>query len=181
VQPAARGRRIDAVLFDRDGTLVRDVPGRRDPGGAVEPLPGAREAVRRLRAAGVRVAVVTNQPVIGDGVMTPAEVDAVNARIDRLVGPFDAWLVCPHARDAGCACRKPAPGLVRRALRALDVPAERCAFIGDTGADVDAARAAGVRPILVPNGITRRDEIDAAPEVARDLLDATDRVLGAHP
>ncbi len=178
--PERRTARIDAVLFDRDGTIVRDVPRNRDPA-AVEPVAGAREAVRRLRAAGIRVAVVTNQAVIGEGVLTPEEVQAVNARIDALVGPFDAWLVCPHARDEGCTCRKPAPGLVRRALRELDVAAERCAFVGDTGADVEAARAAGVRPILVPNGVTRRDEIAAAPEVARDLVEATDRLLGARP
>jgi HAD superfamily hydrolase (TIGR01662 family) len=165
-------------LFDRDGTLVHDVPGNRDPG-AVRPLAGAREAVQRLRAAGVRIAVVTNQGAVGDGVLRDEDVAAVNARIDALVGPFDAWLVCPHAARDRCGCRKPAPGLVRQALRELDVPPERCAFVGDTGAVVAAAGAAGVRPILVPNEVTRREEIVAAPEVAADLIEAADRLLGA--
>lgn len=177
--PRRRAARVEAVLFDRDGTIVRDVPRNPNPA-AVEPIAGARETVQRLRAAGIRVAVVTNQAVIGEGVLTLEEVEAVNARIDALVGPFDAWLVCPHARDEGCTCRKPAPGLVHRALRALDVVAERCAFVGDTGADIDAARAAGVRPILVPNAVTRREEIATAPEVARDLVEATDRLLGGR-
>jgi histidinol phosphatase-like enzyme len=105
---------------------------------------------------------------------------AANARIDALLGPFDAWLVCPHAPGDGCACRKPSPGLVRHALSALGVPAERCAFVGETAADVEAALAAGVRPILVPTAVTRREEIAAAPEVARDIVEAADRLLEAH-
>jgi histidinol-phosphate phosphatase family protein len=173
----ARAKALAAVLFDRDGTLVHDAAATSDPN-AVRPYRGAREAVQRLRAAGMRLAVVTNQAAIGEGVLSPEAVRAVNARIDALLGPFDAWLVCPHAPSDGCTCRKPAPGLVRTALRALDVPPERCAFVGDTGADVDAARAAGVRPILVPTEGTRGEEIAAAPEVARDIGEAADRLLG---
>jgi histidinol-phosphate phosphatase family protein len=173
------GAPVEAVLFDRDGTLVADVPANRDPD-AVRPLAGAREAVLRLRAAGVRLGVVTNQDAVGEGRLGADDLRAVNARIDALVGPFDAWLVCPHAPGDGCACRKPAPGLVRRALRALGVMPERCAFLGDTAADMAAARAAGVRPILVPNAVTRREEIAEASEVARDLVEAVDRLLGAR-
>jgi len=130
-----------------------------------------------LRDAGVLVAVVTNQAAVGEGRVRPDRLRAVNARIDELLGPFDVWLVCPHAARDACDCRKPAPGLVERALATLDVRPERCALIGDTGADVAAARAAGVRAILVPTAVTRRDEIAAAPEVAPDLLAATSRLL----
>jgi HAD superfamily hydrolase (TIGR01662 family) len=169
--PERRPDRIDAVLFGRDGMLAHDLAAGRDPG-AVRPLAGAREAVQRLRAAGMRVAVVTNRVAHGDG--------AVNARVDALLGPFDAWLACPHAPGDGCTCRTTPHALVRTALRELDVAPERCAFVGDTGADVEAALAAGVRPILVPNDVTRRDEIAAAPEVARDLVEAADRLLEGH-
>jgi histidinol-phosphate phosphatase family protein len=169
-------RPLDAVLFDRDGTLIADVPYNGDPE-LVTPMPGAREALERLRAAGVRVAVITNQSGVARGLLRLSDVARVNARVEAQLGPFDAWEVCPHAADAGCRCRKPAPGMVVRVLARLGVPPERAALVGDIGADVEAARAAGVRAVLVPTPITRPEEIDAAAEVARDLREAVDRLL----
>jgi HAD superfamily hydrolase (TIGR01662 family) len=166
----------DAVLFDRDGTLVHDVPYNGDPA-RVEPMPGAAEALRRLRAAGIRLGVVTNQSGMGTGRLTPGEVAAVNARVEALLGPFDAWQVCPHAPDAGCDCRKPAPGLVTAAAAALGTVPERCVVIGDIGADMEAAAAAGARAVLVPNGSTRPEEARRAPRLASDLRAAADLVL----
>jgi histidinol-phosphate phosphatase family protein len=160
-----------AVLFDRDGTLVHNVPYNGDPG-LVVPVPGAREALARLRAAGVRTAVVTNQSGVARGLLTEDQVRAVNRRVDELLGPLGPWLYCPHGPDEGCECRKPQPGMVRRAAEALGVPPSRCAVIGDTAADVDAARAAGARGVLVPNAVTRREEVEAAAEVAPDLVSA---------
>jgi beta-phosphoglucomutase-like phosphatase (HAD superfamily) len=86
--------------------------------------------------------------------------------------------VCVHGEDDGCACRKPSPGLVLDAARRLGVRPEECVVIGDTGADVEAARNAGAHAILVPNAVTRPEEIDAAPLVAPDLAAAVDVVLG---
>ena len=141
-------------------------------------LPGAREAVERLRRAGVRVGVVSNQSGVARGLITRDEVAAVNRRVDELVGPLDAWAVCHHGPEDGCDCRKPRPGLVLRAAEQLGVEPERCAVIGDIGADVEAARAAGARGVLVPTPITRREEVDAAPIVAPDIASATDLLLG---
>jgi histidinol-phosphate phosphatase family protein len=166
-----------AVLLDRDGTLVVDVPYNGDPARVV-PMPGVREALDRLRAAGIALAVVSNQSGVGRGLLTSAEVAAVNRRVEELLGPLGPWFVCPHAPDAGCACRKPAPGMVVDAARALGLRPDECALIGDTGADVAAAAAAGARPVLVPNAVTRREEIARAPEVAPDLATAVDRLLG---
>jgi histidinol-phosphate phosphatase family protein len=166
-----------AVLLDRDGTLVVDVPHNGDPSRVVA-VPRAREAVDRLRAAGVALAVVSNQSGVGRGMLTPADVAAVNRRIEDLLGPLGPWFVCPHGPDDGCACRKPAPGMVVAAAAALGVRPEECVLIGDTGADIDAAWAAGARAILVPNAVTRDDEIARAPEVAPDLRAAVARVLG---
>jgi D-glycero-D-manno-heptose 1,7-bisphosphate phosphatase len=170
---------LGAVLFDRDGTLVEDVPYNGDPG-LVRPVPGAAEALATLRARGVRTGIVSNQSGVGRGLIRLADVRAVHARLDRLLGPFDVIRFCPHAPDAGCACRKPAPGLVIAALAVLTVPASRAALIGDIGADVDAARAAGVRPVLVPTPVTRAEEVHAAPEVAPDLLTAVRLLLGSR-
>jgi histidinol-phosphate phosphatase family protein len=165
------------VLFDRDGTLVADVPYNGDPDRVV-PMPGAREALARLRAAGVATAVVSNQSGVARGRLSREQVEAVNRRVEELLGPLGPWLVCPHGPGDGCRCRKPAPGLVEAAARALGVEAGDCVVVGDIGADVEAARAAGARAVLVPTAATRPEEVAAAPTVAADLPAAVDLLLG---
>jgi histidinol-phosphate phosphatase family protein len=167
-----------AVLFDRDGTLVADVPYNGDPGRVVV-MPGAREAVERLRAAGVATAVVSNQSGVGRGLLRVEQVAAVNRRVEELLGPLGPWVVCLHGPGDGCRCRKPGPGLIEAAAGALGVEPGECVVIGDIGSDVEAARAAGARSVLVPTGVTRAEEVAAAPEVAADLLAAVELVLGA--
>ncbi|MDP9435964.1 MAG: HAD-IIIA family hydrolase [Actinomycetota bacterium] len=162
-----------AVLFDRDGTLVVDVPYNGDPA-RVQPVPQAAAALARLRAAGIPTAVVTNQSGIARGLLTRADADACHARLAELVGPLGPVLVCEHGPDDGCVCRKPAPGLVLEAARALGVDPADCAVVGDIGADVGAALAAGARPVLVPTPVTRAEEVAQAPEVAADLEAALD-------
>jgi histidinol-phosphate phosphatase family protein len=169
-----------AVLFDRDGTLVEDVPYNGDPA-LVRPMPGAPAAIRRLRSAGVPTAVVSNQSGVARGLLTPDDVTAVNRRVEELLGPLGPWAWCPHGPADGCDCRKPAPGLILRAAAELGVAPERCAVIGDIGADVEAAQAAGARGVLVPTARTRAEEVAAAPEVAPDLEAAVDLLLGARP
>lgn len=169
-------RPVRAVLFDRDGTLVVDVPYNGDPT-RVRPMPGAAAALARLRSAGVATAVVSNQSGIARGRLRRTEVDAVNARVAELLGPLGPILVCPHGPGEGCGCRKPAPGLVLRAAAALGVAPPDCAVVGDIGADVEAGLAVGARPVLVPTAVTRAEEIAAAPEVAPDLAIAVDLLL----
>jgi HAD superfamily hydrolase (TIGR01662 family) len=167
---------IEAVLFDRDGTLVEDVPYNGDPD-QVRPVPGARAALDRLRAAGVKVGLVTNQSGVARGWLTPEQVAAVNDRVERTLGSFDAIVICPHGPGDGCACRKPAPGMVTEAAWRLGVRPEACAVIGDIGSDMEAAAAAGARGILVPTPVTRPEEVEAAPEVASSVAEAVDRLL----
>jgi histidinol-phosphate phosphatase family protein len=168
------------VLLDRDGTLIADVPYNGDPERVV-PLPGAGEALGRLRSAGVRLAVVSNQSGLGRGLLTADRVTAVNQRVDELLGPVGPFVICPHAPAAGCGCRKPAPGLVLRAAARLGVAPRHCAVVGDIGADVEAAVAAGARGVLVPTPVTLPAEIERATEVARDLGAAVDLLLEARP
>lgn len=171
---------VKAVLFDRDGTLVHDVPYNGDPE-RVRPVEGAREAVALLRAHGIRVGVVTNQSGVARGLITDAEVRRVNRRIDDLIGPFDVWAVCPHGPDDGCRCRKPQPGLVLWAAGRLCTAPADCVVIGDIGADTDAAERAGAHGILVPNARTRPQETATAPHVAPDLLTAVRTLLDDEP
>jgi D-glycero-D-manno-heptose 1,7-bisphosphate phosphatase len=167
------------VLFDRDGTLVVDVPYCADPA-LVTPVSTAPAALALLRAAGIPVGVVSNQSGIARGLLDRNQVDAVNRRVDDLLGPFDVWQVCPHGPDDGCACRKPQPGMVLAAADALGVAPEDVAVVGDIGADVGAARAAGARSVLVPTSVTLPEEVDAAPVVCPDLLSAVRHLLGAQ-
>jgi histidinol-phosphate phosphatase family protein len=168
-----------AVLLDRDGTLVKDVPYNGDPG-RVEPMSGAAAALQRLREVGIPIAVISNQSGIGRGLLDRRQVDAVNERIEELLGPFDAWLVCPHTDADGCDCRKPQPGLVLQAARRLGVSANDCVVIGDIGTDMRSARAAGARAILVPTSNTRPEEVQAAPRCATSLTEAVDVVLAGR-
>lgn len=170
-QPAGPAEAPAAVLFDRDGTLVVDVPYNGDPA-LVEPMPGAREALDRLRAAGIPIGVVSNQSGVARRLVTGEQVDAVNRRVEELLGPLGPWAVCPHGPSDGCSCRKPGAGLVLQAAKALGVAPARVAVIGDIGADMAAARAAGARGVLVPTAATRPEEVAAAAEVASDLVAA---------
>jgi histidinol-phosphate phosphatase family protein len=172
----ARSALFEAVLFDRDGTIIADVAYNGDPA-LVRPVPGARAALDRLRAAGLRIGVVTNQSAVARGLITEDDVAAVHDRITELLGPFDTWQVCPHDDADRCGCRKPMPGLVTAAAAALGTTPQRCVVVGDIGRDMAAAGAAGAAGILVPTPVTRPDEIAAAPAVATDLGHAVDLIL----
>jgi HAD superfamily hydrolase (TIGR01662 family) len=171
-----RPSRIAAVLLDCDGTLVEDVPYNGDPD-AVSPMPGAREALDRLRAAGLAVGVVSNQSGIARGYLTDEQAAAVRDRIAKRLGPFGSWRVCPHDPDRGCGCRKPRPGLVLAAAADLGVDPDACVVIGDIGSDVGAAQAAGARSVLIPTAQTRQAEVAAAPLVRPSLSAAVDWIL----
>ena len=140
-------------------------------------MPDARAAVQRLSSSGLRVGVVSNQSGVGRGLLTPAQVAAVNAVIDEQIGPFDTWQVCVHAPEDGCGCRKPLPGLIRSAAADLGVTPQQCVVIGDIGADAEAAWAAGARAILVPTKLTLPQEIVDAPVHATNLGAAVELAL----
>jgi histidinol-phosphate phosphatase family protein len=169
----------DLVLLDRDGTIVHDVPYNADPD-TVRPVEGAREALDQLRRNGIRLGVVSNQSGVGRGLMSPEDLARVDRRVDELLGPFDVWCECLHAPDAGCDCRKPAPGLVTDACSRLGVDPRRTVVVGDIGGDVEAARAAGAVGVLVPTPTTREEEVAAAPVVRSDLGSVVDDLLGGR-
>lgn len=171
---------VKAVLFDRDGTLVEDVPNNADPD-RVHPVEGAREALARLRGRGIRTGVVTDQPGVARGLLTDADVRRVNQRVDELLGPFDVFAVCPHAPDDGCHCRRPQPGMLLWAGGRICTGPAQLVVIGSTAAGAEAARRAGADGILVPNGQTRPEETTRADHVAPDLLTAVRALLDGPP
>ena len=183
------------VFLDRDGTLnaLRDYV--RVPSDLVM-LPGAAEAVRRLNEAEQRVAVVTNQPILARGECTPEGMRAIHAKLDDALaeaGAFaDRLYLCPHHPDAGfpnevpalktvCDCRKPRPGMLLAAARDLNADLARSWMVGDSTSDIAAARAAGVRAILLRTGEGGRDgKCDATPDaIVDDLPAAVDLILSA--
>lgn len=177
-----------AVFLDRDGTLNREIGYIGDPA-ALELLPGVVPALADLAAAGYALVVVTNQSAIGRGHFTAAQVEAVHERLRALLAAggvvLDGVFVCPHAPDAGCPCRKPAPGLLLTARDALDLDLGTSWLVGDSAKDVAAARAAGVRPLLVLTGWGKRDREAAragglaAGDLVDDLPAAATRILSA--
>ncbi|MHB8147728.1 MAG: D-glycero-alpha-D-manno-heptose-1,7-bisphosphate 7-phosphatase [Vulcanimicrobiaceae bacterium] len=148
------------MLFDRDGTIVIDEPYNGDPQ-KVRPVPGARDAIDRIRARGLPVGVITNQSGVGRGMISMEHVDAVNRRIDELLGPFDGWFICPHAPEDACECRKPKPKLLLDAARAFGVEPESIVVVGDRDADMDVAANAGASAIRVGALASLNDAADA--------------------
>ncbi|MFF4818546.1 HAD-IIIA family hydrolase [Kitasatospora sp. NPDC001309] len=143
-----------AVLFGRDGTLLQDVSCNGDPA-LVLPMAGVRGALTALRGAGLAIGVLTNQPGVARGLIGRAEVEAVQARAELLLGPFDVWAVCPHGRHDGCSCHMPSPALVSASCRALGLPPARVTVIGSGDAVIAAALDAGARAIRVPEAAAR--------------------------
>ena len=141
------------VFVDRDGVINRMRPDYVKRWDEVELLPGAVDAIVRISRSGRQVVVLTNQSAIGQNLVSMSTVEGIHTRIARLVadrgGAIAAFLVCPHDRDDGCDCRKPAPGLFWRARDELGTDLGDAVMIGDQISDVQAARAAGVRAILI--------------------------------
>jgi histidinol-phosphate phosphatase family protein len=138
-------RRRPALFIDRDGTLITDVGYPRDPA-RVEPLPGVFDALRALQASFALV-IISNQSGLGRGIITQAEASAVHDRVVEVFGragiEFAGAYYCPHAPEAGCTCRKPAPGLLLDAARDLGLDLAGSVMLGDKASDVAAGLAAG--------------------------------------
>jgi D-glycero-D-manno-heptose 1,7-bisphosphate phosphatase len=139
-----------ALLLDRDGTLIVDVGYPRDPA-LVEPLPGAIDALRALQSQFALV-IISNQSGLGRGLITETEAVAVHDRVVEVFArgsvAFAGAYYCPHAPDAGCRCRKPAPGLVLDAAGDLGLDLARSVMLGDKASDIAAGLAAGCRHAL---------------------------------
>ncbi|GGT35464.1 D-glycero-alpha-D-manno-heptose-1,7-bisphosphate 7-phosphatase [Streptomyces chromofuscus] len=170
--------RIRAVLLDRDGLLVEDVPDNADPD-RVRPVEGAQEALALLRAHGVRTGFLTQQPGVARGDVTEADVRRVDARVEELLGPFDIRAVCRHAPADGCHCRPPEPGLLLWAAGRLCTAPAEWAVVGDTDAHLEAARRAGAHGVLVPTARTRPRQ--TAGDTAPDLITAVRSLVPDTP
>lgn len=174
-----------AIFFDRDGVLIEDSHYVASVA-EVRVIPGAADAVRRAQAAGYAVVVVTNQSGVARGLFPEAQVAAVHAHIETESGlTFDRWEYCPHHTDgtvpeftSDCDCRKPKPGMLRRAAAALDLDFARSWIIGDRATDLEAGFAAGCRAILVRTGYGSKVDIHQ-PDPTRNLIAVVPSVVEA--
>jgi histidinol-phosphate phosphatase family protein len=178
-QPKAKSYRDITVFVDRDGVLVRDRPDYVKAWAEVEIVSGAFAALARLRAAGARIFVATNQSVVGRGIVRRETVDDIHDRLARIAlahgARIDGFLVCPHRPDDACACRKPKPGLLLQAQRELGLDLSAAFMVGDQVSDVVTALAAGCTPILLGDPAPG----ETASWRAHSLDDAVDLILNA--
>lgn len=156
------------VFADRDGTLVEEMGYMARPD-QVRLIPGAADAISRLKNAGFAVVVVTNQSGVARGLFTLADVEAVNHRVRELFASegavLDGIYYCPHlptAHDSPfggiCMCRKPYPGMAQEAARVLDLDLVRAFVVGDKLDDMGLANQLGVPGVLVRTGYGRDSE-----------------------
>ncbi len=171
---------VRAVFLDRDGVLnVPRIVDRRPyaPTSLLELdiAPGTGLALTRLRAAGFRLVVVTNQPEVARGTLSRDTLDTLHRRLrERL--PVDEIRVCPHDNADGCECRKPAPGMLLDAAREAGIDLQKSFLIGDRWRDVEAAQRAGCRSVLIDYDY---DEPESRPDHrARTIEDAVEWILG---
>jgi D,D-heptose 1,7-bisphosphate phosphatase len=180
---------MKAVFLDRDGTLVVErgyitVPD------AIELIPGAADAVIRLRQAGWKVFIATNQGCVAKGMITEEELGEIHFRLVSMLGAegaeVDGIYCCPHHPEGTvpdfaieCDCRKPRPGLLERAAAEHDLDLADCVMIGDTMRDLEAARQAGARGVLVltGHGQDTASKEHGATHVAPDLASAVSWLL----
>jgi D-glycero-D-manno-heptose 1,7-bisphosphate phosphatase len=169
-----------AVFLDRDGVINRAVvrDGRPFPPATeadLEVLPGVGDALARLRAAGFRLVVVTNQPDVARGTQRREVIDRMHARLAALL-PIDEFHVCDHDDDDRCACRKPAPGLLQAAALAGGLSLRDSFMVGDRWRDVEAGRRAGCTTVFLDHGYDepRPDRPDA---IVQSLPEAADWIL----
>ena len=175
------------VFLDRDGTLNYD-PGYLSIAADLKLLAGVGPALARLKRAGARLVVVTNQSGVGRGLFTLKDLEAIHARLEGLLEQEDAALdaiyFCPHHPDDGCHCRKPNVGMVERAVSELQLDLRRSYLIGDHARDIQLAKRVGATAVLLTSALVDEQALEmlraeqAMPDVvAPSMAEAVDWIL----
>jgi histidinol-phosphate phosphatase family protein len=172
------------LLLDRDGTLIAERDFLRDPA-QVCLLPGVASGLKRLRKAGFRCVVISNQSGVARGIISRAQLKAVRQRfaaeLKKRGARLDGYYGCPHLPTAGCPCRKPRLGLVKRAARDLGTTWRRGISLGDRASDVVLGQKTGGWGVFILTGYGRRNRrhlgVVKPDYVARDFADFVRFVL----
>lgn len=178
-----------AVFLDRDGTINEESGYLSSPEN-LSLIKGAAEAVKKLNNIGIKVIVISNQSGVGRGYFSEKDLARVNKRLIDLLSSYgariDAIYYCPHHPDDNCECRKPKPGLLKKAALEHSVDLTRSYVVGDKKTDVELAGNAGSKGILVKTGFGsgQLKTMASAPLfVAEDILDAAEWIINdiTHP
>ena len=174
------------MFLDRDGVVIEEVDYLRRPE-QLKLIAGAAPAIARLRRAGFKAVVVTNQSAVARGYLTLTALRGVHRLLKRRLAArgarLDGLYFCPHmpprAGGKGCSCRKPALGLLKRAARRFNLDFQRSYFIGDSTTDMRTALDAGCRAVLVQTGKAGQDgRYRAKPhKVCQGIARAADWIL----
>ena len=158
------------VILDRDGVINEDSPDYIKSVSEWQPIAGSLEAIARLHQAGYRVFVATNQAGLGRGLFDYDSFSAINDRMQKqlaeLGGRIDGIFFAPEHPDQATPRRKPGPGMLLDIAKRLNISVENVPMVGDSWRDIQAARAAGARPVLVRTGNGRDTEKQHASELA---------------
>jgi D-glycero-D-manno-heptose 1,7-bisphosphate phosphatase len=173
------------IILDRDGVINRDSDEYIKSPEEWVPIPGSLEAIAKLTHEGYRIVVATNQSGLARGLFDIDALMRIHEKMHRAVaemgGAIDAVFFCPHGPDDNCRCRKPKPGLFEEIAARLRVDMVGVPAIGDSMRDIDAARAAGARPILVRSGKIEAVSSDKSllkdVPVFEDLAEAVETLL----
>lgn len=170
-----------AVFLDRDGVInramVRD--GKPYPPAdlaSLEILPGVADAMQSLHEAGWLLIVVTNQPDVARGSVPRADVEAINAHLQKCL-PIDEFRTCYHDSGDGCDCRKPQPGALLAAANAHGIELALSYMVGDRWRDTEAGERAGCKTIFLDYGYDEKQPEKFNHRV-RSLAEAADIILG---
>lgn len=180
-----------AVFLDRDGTIVEDVGYMNSPD-QIRFIHGSIEAIKKLNEAGYKVVVITNQAGVARGLITEDMLQTIDKTLHKWIlnggAHLDGIYYCPHHPEHGvypykqvCECRKPHPGLIKRAHRDLDIDLSQSFMIGDKATDVEAGRSAGTKTVFVLSGRGKQEKarLNGKPDhIADNLLAAVKWVLG---
>jgi len=168
-----------AVFFDRDGTLMTEVNYCSDPS-KVAVFPEANEAISRLKSAGFKIILITNQSGIGRGYYTEEQYHEVHKEFVRQLGEglLDGTYYCPAAPEANSPRRKPLPGMVHEAEADHGIDLSRSFFVGDKSADIECGRNAGMQGTILMETGYGADSTKSQPDfVAKDLTAAAEFIL----
>ncbi len=175
-----------AIFLDRDGVVIEEVDYLTRPD-QLKLIPGSARAIARLRRAGLKVVLVTNQSGVARGYLTLQTLRAVHRLLSRQLKAqgtkLDGLYFCPHlpvqAGGKGCSCRKPGLGMIKKAQKHFHLDLSRSYFVGDTTTDTLTAQRAGCTAVLVRTGKAGRDRVYSAKphKICKDLAAAADWII----
>jgi D-glycero-D-manno-heptose 1,7-bisphosphate phosphatase len=178
------------AMLDRDGVLIEERADYVKHPGELTMIAGAAEACAKLNGAGIKLAVVSNQSAVGRGIVSADMLERIHSKLRDEIGKhggrLDLLLTCPDPPWAAGPRRKPEPGMLREALAHFRAGPHEAVMIGDQLSDLQAARAAGVRPMLVRTGKGAETQARGIPEdmlpvpVYDSLIQAAEALLAAR-